>query len=130
MEGIVLILAITAWCGIMAYIAFSVDKATHFFLQFILLVLVIMVASTQLPRAVDDYSQECDYLIMNETITGNTTSYSYNFECENRTNIPTTFYKTGFWTVRIFWAYLFFYLLYVFYKPFKEWYDRKRGNIL
>lgn len=130
MDGLILIFGITAFCAILAYIAFSVDREVHFFLQFLLLGIVMVVATTQIPRAVDDYAQDCDHLIMNESVAGNTTTYGYAYTCENVTNIPSTFYKSGFWTLRVFFAYLFFYLLYVFVKPFKDWFDRKKGNIL
>lgn len=130
MEGLILLLAITAFCVIISYIAFNLDKDQHFFLQMILLVIVIVVASTQLPRVANEYNQDCKHIILNETIIGNTTHYTYNYTCNTSsdTNTPTTFYKTGFWTVRVFWAYLFLYLLWAVAKPMLEYLKERKGK--
>lgn len=128
MEGLVLVVALAAFGFVLSYIGFNLDKGKHYFLQVIIIGVVIVTLGTQLPRAAIDYEQECDIVIANETVNGNVTSYEYTQQCEDRTNAPETFAKAGFWFIRIFFAYLFFYLLFTLGKPFMEWAKGRMGR--
>ncbi len=106
-----LILGVGAVSLLLLYIAFSLDSE-HIFLKFFLVVMVIYLAFL-IPKATIDAQDYCDFVKVNETISGNTTTYGHDYRCvTNTNNTALTFFKTYTNILYFFGAYL---LMYVFY---------------
>lgn len=82
----------------------------HFLLQ---LLLLFFIAGGVLLIGKAGIDQTCDVVVVNETVSGNTTINSYDQQCfDNQASTALTFYKGTLWFVRLLFAYVFFYFLY------------------
>lgn len=60
-----------------------------------------------------DYKDNCDFVIVNQTVTGNTTTLEYDYLCETNANTTAvTYYKSTLWYLRLFFIYVFIYFVY------------------
>jgi len=91
MTPMVIIAGIFAFCFLLLYIGFNVDREKHFFLQLIILIVVIIM-TILIPKTILDYT--------------------------NNYGTSTTFYKGVIWFIRIFWGYVVLYIFSEFGKPF------------
>lgn len=99
---LVVIAGVFALCALLLYAAFNLDKKKHFFLQIIILVFVIVLSAVLIPKTVLDYAN--------------------NYNTSNR------FFISALWFVRLFWAYLFFYIFYEVGKPIWDSFMKKLGR--
>ena len=89
----IIILGVFAICFLLLYTAFKIDKEKHFILQLIILIFTIVVMIL-IPKTIMDYSD--------------------NFATAG------IFYKAVLWFIRIFWVYMFFYLIKEMIVPLKK----------
>jgi len=101
MTSIVIIVGVFAFCILMLYTAFNLDKKKHFFLQLIFIV-SSLVTATLIPKAVIDYAS--DY------------------------GTATTFFNAVYWIIRVFFGYMFFYIMYELGLPLYEYIQKKSGK--
>jgi hypothetical protein len=90
---LVIIFGVFSFCFILIYIAFKVNPEKHFYLQLIILLFVIVI-TVIIPKAILDYTSDF--------------------------TTATTFYKAVTWFIRVFWIYVFFYVVFEFIKPLLE----------
>lgn len=93
LTSIATIAGIFAICFLLLYVAFNVDKEKHFILQLLILGFVVVV-TILIPKVILDFTND----------------YSTSL----------TFYKATIWFIRLFWVYLFFYLLSEMFAPLKK----------
>lgn len=128
MSGVILINALGILAAILILLFFKLsdaDDKKHFLLQ-ILFLGFIMIIVVLIGKSAVDYKDNCAWLVKNDTLTGNTTSYTYDYICDPDTNgTADTFYKVTVWIMRITGIYLFLYLLVESILAFGKW---KRGD--
>lgn len=122
-----LVLGIASVCAILSYVAFSLDLKKHWLLQIIILVFVVTLSSVVIPTVTLDYEQVCEPVVANQTVLFNTTTFQYEDHCYDRTNVPSVFAKAGYWFIRVFFVYYFFWMLWeMFIKNlFQKFRDRR-----
>lgn len=90
----------------------SEDGNNHFLLQ-LLLMFFIIAGLVMLGKATMDSKDHCSWNVVNSTVSGDTTAYGYDYQCnENTHTTSTTFYKGMLWFARIFALYILVYLIY------------------
>lgn len=115
MGGAILINSL-AVVGVLLVILFfklndSEDKK-HFLLQLLLLGFILGIA-VLVGKTALDYKDDCSWLVMNDTISGDYTVYNYDYQCHENTNTTAeTFYKVTTWIMRIVAIYIFLYFVY------------------
>lgn len=112
MDAISLILGVGIAAYILVYLAFKLDDQ-HSGLKLLnvgfAIILLVLIAKTTL-----DYDDNCDFVVANETVTGNLTQYDYDYLCDTNDNTTSlTFYETMVWYVRIFMLYIFLFMSYM-----------------
>lgn len=100
LTGIVIIIAVFSIGYLLLYLTFKLDAEKHRFLQLIILGFVVGI-SILIPKAAIDYASNY--------------------------NTSVIFYTAITWFIRVFWAYMFFYILYEFFVPLAQKY-RKRAK--
>lgn len=112
------IIGISATIFLLAYIMFKlktdVDAGgqNHFILQLILMFFIVGLLAL-MGKATLDSSQPCQWLVVNQTVTGDTTTFTNEYVCDEATsNTGLNFYKAIMWTVRILFTYIFLYIAY------------------
>lgn len=93
LSGLVIIAGVFAVCFLLLYTAFKLDKEKHFILQLIILMFTVVVMIL-IPKGIIDFTN--------------------NFATAG------IFYKATTWFIRIFWGYMFFYLLFEIFTPLKN----------
>jgi len=91
--SLITILGVFAVCFLLLYTAFKIDKEKHFILQLIILIFT-MVVMILIPKGIMDFTN--DYATAG------------------------IFYKAVLWFIRVFWVYLFFYLIKEIIVPLKK----------
>jgi len=85
MSGIILLGAIAVAVFFLAYLAFNLNKE-HGILAFLFLI-VALVISLLIPKTALDEHNECSIQVSNQTISGNSTSYTYQQYCFPKTTV-------------------------------------------
>jgi len=94
---------------ILLYIAFKIDFETHWFLQLVLIGIVIHLGLL-VPATFVTLNEECYPVVNTSTTVGATTSYTYDDYCNTKDiTTPTSFYKGYLWVIRLFWIYAVIY---------------------
>lgn len=99
LSGLVIIAAVFALSYLLLYLSFNLDKNKHTFLQLIIVGFVIGI-SILIPKSAMDYAMNY--------------------------NTSLTLFKSTTWFVRIFWVYMFFYIMYEFLLPLVRQFRTKR----
>lgn len=121
MTGLELVAGVGILCFLVLFIAFNLDEE-HYLLK-LLCVFFFLGLMLLIPKATIDYSNHCDFVQLNSTVTGNTTAYSYDYLCTNSTTTtPQTFYQSTTWILRIF---LLYFAAYIIYFVFQKVQDRR-----
>jgi len=128
---ITLLFAIVAWCFLLAILVFILDKEKHPVLAFLALAFFIL-SLVLIPRTVLDDNNNCDIVIANSSVTGNSTHYNTTFQYSYFCNAVTkttasTFFKTVMWFIRLFFVYALVYMIYLI-GTFWTDYVRKKGG--
>lgn len=111
MNPLTILIGITVFCFLLLYFAFKLTEPEHFGLRFILVAFFI-IALPLIPKTALDDRQDCSYLINSTTVQGNTTKYTYNYQCEQTDyKTPSTFFKVVVFLTRLFWTYVFIFIL-------------------
>jgi multisubunit Na+/H+ antiporter MnhB subunit len=114
-----LIIATGVIAFLLFYLAFKLEEkhqaikvlALFFGLYFMLL----------LAKSALDTRDQCEIVLMNQTVDGNTTLNQYDKVCFTSTNaIFTTLYTTFLWFFRIVYVYMFGFVIYLFLNYFKN----------
>ena len=113
MDALPLIIGISIVALGILYFTFKWDEKEHLFLRllgsFFFVGLLILI-----PKVALDYNDNCDFVVNQTNVSGDLTSYKYDYLCENNERLTSgIFYKTTLWFVRIFITYVFVYLNYV-----------------
>jgi len=124
MEQLALTIAISVVAFLILYFVFLWDKKEHIFLRllgsFFFVFLLILV-----PKTAIDYKQDCEFVRVNETVSGAITSYEYDYVCVNNTSsTAVTFHKTYMRFVYVFGFYIFMYVIYVLLLKNNEKFER------
>jgi len=131
--GIELIVGIGIVLFLLIYFAFAWDKKEHYLLQllaaFFFIGLLILI-----PKSLIDDQDNCEIVIANETVVGNSTDYNTTYEykefciTEDKATASIFFISIS-WFMRIFYTYIFLYFVYVIYlKKLIKKYKMKRGK--
>lgn len=101
------------------YFAFNLDKE-HFLLRlaciFFFFGFLLLMGKAGL-----DANTNCEVVVANQTITGNITSFDYNYTCFPNTTKTALFnYELLVWFLRIFVTYIFIYVLYAAFKFIRQ----------
>ena len=87
-------------------------KRNHFLLQILLLFFIISAVPLMGKVSLDD-RDFCSWNVVNSTMTGYTTSYDYEYQCETNTHTtPDTFYNLTVWFFRLVSGYVVYYFIY------------------
>jgi len=86
----------------------EIDGGSRYPLQvvvfFFLLGIILLIGKVSV-----DYKDNCEWLLNNTVIVGNTTNYNHTYQCNTNTNgSQSIFYTITLWIFRITSAYLFF----------------------
>lgn len=82
------------------------DEETHYALKVILLAFILGII-VLLGKVSIDEQNYCDLVVSNSTVSGNTTSYSYDRVCEvNANSTASAFYNITLWVMRLVTLYL------------------------
>jgi len=96
----------------------------HYALQIILYSMVVMgifIAGT----AAYNTGQVCSFTETNTTVSGNVTSYNYNYLCtDDPDNTGRSLFSVVNWFLRLMFLYLAGFVIYSLYKPLKEYFTR------
>lgn len=108
-----LIIAISVTSFLLLHFVYKWDKEDHIFLHvlgsFFFIFMLLLV-----PKAALDHQNDCEIVVANETVVGNTTTYGHAEFCVTNPNkTETIFYKLYMGFVYVFVAYMFVYLSYV-----------------
>jgi len=121
--AIELIIGIGICAFLLLFFAFKWDKQEHVILHlltsFFFLILLFLI-----PTVIISDPADCEIVVMNETILGNVTTFSYGSYCATVTsNTHTIFYKVILWFLKLFCTYIFVYLCWHFFikKKLLDW---------
>lgn len=129
METLSFIIGIGVFAFLLVYMIFKFNSKTHVILQ-LAVSMFIVVLLLLIPKVLIE-DQNCDIVIQNETVSGNTTSYNYQEYCTTNENTSAKIlYKSIMWFVRFFVTYLFMYMIWAFFLKDKfylwGWLNKKR----
>lgn len=87
------------------------DEQKHYLLQLLLLFFILSIV-VLIGKVGLDYKNPCAWLVANDTVSGNTTSYTYTYECGVESNTTAEkFYNLTVWVMRIVATYVCLYFL-------------------
>ena len=90
----------------------TTDGKSHFLLQILMLFFVIMSIFLIGKTTLDD-NNNCSWNVINQTVSGDTTTYTNSYECSAITNnTANVFYKMATWFASIVAGYVFIYFTY------------------
>ena len=115
MSGAILINSLAIVGALLLILFFKLNEAEdkkHFLLQLLLLGFVLGIIVLAGKTALD-YKDDCSWLVNNDTVTGDTTSYNYTYQCHtNENNTASIFYNITVWVMRIVAIYILLYFVY------------------
>lgn len=89
------------------------DRNPHVLLQ-ILLLGFILATFVLIGKASLDGSDNCAWLVNQSIVSGNSSTYTYDYQCENDTKTTSkTFYRLTVWIMYLVGIYVFCYLIYI-----------------
>lgn len=116
--GLEIIAGIGLTIFLLAYIMFKLKTdvndggQNHFILQLILMFFIVGLIAL-LGKATLDSGSVCNWNVINQTVTANTTTFVNSYQCATPvTNTSLNFYKASLWIVRILFTYIFLYIAY------------------
>lgn len=121
--------SMTVVCLIL-FIIFYLLKDTagigRYAMQVVLLGFIIAIVVLFGKLGIDD-SQNCEWIVNNSTVVGNTTNYNYDWYCEAGTStVGSTFYNLTLWIMRLTIAYI---ILAFAFEAIEAWTGKKKKKI-
>lgn len=111
MTDLNIILAISSFLFLLLLFALKLDEETHYIFRYILITFFV-VSLPLLPKAILDTDDSCSYIIRSTTLSGNTTTYTHDYQCTpSAHNTPSTMLKVITWFQYTFWLYVFLYII-------------------
>lgn len=119
-NGLVILIAVSFVICFLLFLAFKLDKE-HIFLKILILFMAIYMIYL-VPKIAIDYSGDCVVMVNSSTTIGSTTTYTYLSECsQNEHTTQTTFLKA---VTRFFIIFSAYFVIFIFWKLFKEGYEK------
>ena len=120
MEGLILMIGILSLAIILLFLAIKISLEDKGVLN-VLLLIFALILFILVPKVAMDYDEHCEIQPTNQTVSGNVTSYSYDYICfENGKSTSSVFYRTIIRLSYILAFYAFMYGLYKLYAHIKD----------